>query len=372
MMIGWIVLLIVMLSAAVAALLYLTTRFARFIPEEIRTHIGKWKTRAIGAIPVVFFIAYSIIDPVNGVLVTVFVALIWLITDAVGYLIRRITRMQWKKFYIAGVVAIVVSAVYFGLGWIAAHRVEETRYRVRTDKDIGLNSLRIAQISDSHIGALFDGDGFAKHLETIRGANPELLVITGDFVDDGTTREDMIRSCQALGEMNLRYGIFFVYGNHDKGYFQNRNFTDEEFRTQMKENGVTILEDEKVMIGEKVCLIGRKDRSEGMREGSTERMSMDELIAGTDSSLYTIVLDHQPNDYDAEEKADVDLVLSGHTHGGQLIPIGQFGALFGINDQTYGIEKRNNTTFIVNSGIADWEIQYKTGAISEYVIVDIV
>ncbi len=83
------------------------------------------------------------------------------------------------------------------------------------------------------------------------------------------------------------------------------------------------------------------------------------------------MLDHQPNDYDNEAESGADLVLSGHTHGGQLFPLGLFGVLLGSNDKTYGIETRDNTTFIVNSGISDWAIKFKTGTKSEYGVITI-
>jgi hypothetical protein len=98
---------------------------------------------------------------------------------------------------------------------------------------------------------------------------------------------------------------------------------------------------------------------------------MDELLDGVDPNKYIIVLDHEPNDYDNEAASAADLVVSGHTHGGQLIPITYVGEWFGINDRTYGHENRNGTDFIVTSGISDWEIQFKTGTKSEYVIIEI-
>ena len=67
----------------------------------------------------------------------------------------------------------------------------------------------------------------------------------------------------------------------------------------------------------------------------------------------------------------MDLVLSGHTHGGQLFPLNRMGEWLGIDAKSYGLERRKSTDFIVTSGISDWAIQFKTGCRSEYVVVDV-
>ena len=109
-------------------------------------------------------------------------------------------------------------------------------------------------------------------------------------------------------------------------------------------------------------LIGREDAS------NNKRLSIDTLIKDLDDR-YKIVLNHQPNDYDNEENK-VDLVLSGHTHGGQMFPLGLIGKL-SSNDFEQGKLIRGNTNFIVTSGISDWSVHFKTGTKSEYVIIDI-
>ena len=83
------------------------------------------------------------------------------------------------------------------------------------------------------------------------------------------------------------------------------------------------------------------------------------------------MLDHQPNDYDAEAQSGADLVLSGHTHGGHMWPAGLIGLAMGSNDRVYGTETRGETTFVVTSGISGWAIPFKTGTHSEIVVIDV-
>ena len=78
-------------------------------------------------------------------------------------------------------------------------------------------------------------------------------------------------------------------------------------------------------------------------------------------------------DYEALKDANVDLVLSGHTHGGQLFPLMTIEnhSNSAEDDRVYGYEKRGNTNFIVTSGISDWAIKFKTGCKSEYLLINI-
>ena len=184
-------------------------------------------------------------------------------------------------------------------------------------------------------------------------------------MDDDTEREDMVAACRALGELETTCGVYFVFGNHDEGYFHYRDFTAQELRTALTENHVTILEDESVLINDSFYLIGRKDRS------IRDRADAQDLTAELDRSKYMILLDHQPNDYANEEKAGVDLVLSGHTHGGHIFPAGLIGEATGTNDKTYGMARRGEATFVVTSGVSGWAIPFKTGTISEFVVINI-
>lgn len=227
------------------------------------------------------------------------------------------------------------------------------------------------QFADSHVGNTFSGKEFLKHVKAMQSEHPDIVVITGDYVDDGTSKKDMITACEALGTLKTTYGVYYVFGNHDKGYYDpaHRGYSGNDLITELEKNNVTVLQDETILLNDDFYLIGRQDRSEEQRSGL--RASMAELTAGLDPDKYSIVLDHQPYDYDAQTKAGVDLVLSGHTHGGQLIPFNRMGERLGIDAKSYGLEKRSGTDFIVTSGISDWAIQFKTGCKSEYVVVDV-
>ena len=265
----------------------------------------------------------------------------------------------------AVLIGLILTVIYLGIGVYLNYHVFETSYTIKTSKDIGQDNLKIIQISDSHIGTTFDGNGFKKQIEKLSKIEADIFVITGDFVDDSTTKEDMILSCEALSILKPKYGVYYVSGNHDRGYSNNRGFTYNELLDELKKNNVIVLEDEVKLINDKIYLVGRND-------ASMSRQTIDELTSNIDKTKYIIDLNHQPNDYDNEKKAGVDLVLSGHSHGGQLLFLGPFGVAIGANDEYYGLSTRGDTTYIVTSGISGWELDFKTGTKSEYVIINIV
>ena len=176
----------------------------------------------------------------------------------------------------------------------------------------------------------------------------------------------MLRCCQALKEFDAPLGKYFIYGNHDKGYYNYRNFSWRELESELTEHaGVEVLEDEAVLVDDRFYIVGRKDRSDPSREEAGN------LISPLDPSRYILMLDHQPNDFAAEAATAADLVLCGHTHGGQMIFIDLASKLMRANDRNYGMETRKGTTFLVSSGISDWAIKFKTGTRSEFCIIDV-
>ncbi len=309
------------------------------------------------------------LDIVNAIVCVLYFAMIWAATDFVFWAVQKTGLFTFEHYY-AGWTALAIGVLALSAGWYLDHHVWQTSYELKTAKDVP--DLKVAMFADSHIGTTFDAEGFAKHLETIQAQNPDIVVVVGDYVDDGTKKEDMIKSSEALGRMKTKYGVFFVSGNHDKGYYgpAYRGFSEQELFDELQKNNIKILRDETVSINDAFYLIGRRDFSE-VKERKGARKSMEELVKDLDKSKYMIVLDHQPTDFKKQAEAKVDLVLCGHTHGGQLFPFNQVGKWIKANDLIYGHEKRDETNFIVTSGISDWAIKFKTGTKSEYVMIDI-
>ena len=359
----WLIILAVVLAALIAGVVYMTAAVGRF--GAIKAIAGErgWLKNVLSltCMAAVFAIVSFALSPVNAAVVFLHEVLFFL---AFGGIMRIIQRVAGREFsvYWQGWLAIVTSVVYLAVGYYLLHHVWQKDYDLKTDKQV---SLKIAMFADSHLSTTFDGDGFAEHMKTIEAQDPDIVLIPGDFVDDWSKKDDMLKACEVLGKMKVKYGVWYSYGNHDEGFTNSRDFTAAELEQALLDNGIHILSDEYELVNNSFYVVGRKDSSLG------ERKTMDELLEGVDTSKYIIVLDHEPNDYDNEAASSADLVVSGHTHGGQLFPVTYVSEWFGINDRTYGYEKRNGTDFIVTSGISDWEIQLKTGTKSEYVMINI-
>jgi len=352
----WILMFVGSIAASIFGIIYMTKSISRF--SAIKNNIISF----ILIIAVFIFFAFKL-TWMNALLITIYTTLFFLLFGLLGFIIEKLSKHSFRVYW-QGWLALFSSIIFLGTGYYLCFSVVETDYQLTTNKDLG--ALKIALITDSHIGTTFDGEGFAAHIKTISLQNPDLLIISGDYVDDDTKRVDMEKACEALGDTNFKYGVWFAYGNHDKGYFDSRDFSAADLENALIKNGVHILEDEYELVDNLFYIVGRADKNT-----TPNRASIQELLSDIDENKYIIVIDHEPADYDAEAASAADLVLCGHTHGGQMIPITHFGVLSGIDDSTYGLETHNDTNFIVSSGISDWALYFKTGTRSEYVIIDI-
>lgn len=365
----WIIILLSVVLASIAGIFYLiiqTTKFSFMDPITKGRKAIKYLYSAL-ILLVVIVTLWGTLGYTNMCVILIHLTIIWLIVDLIFHIIKKKTSKlsnNYKNY--VGVIALISTIIYLGIGMYNAYHVDITNYSISTNKNV--DNLKILHFSDSHIGTTFGADGFKKHIETMRTINPDIILITGDLIDGSSKYEDTIASIEALGTLSPKYGIYFNFGNHDKNYYgedNKRSFTTDDLIKALEDNNIHVLEDEIVDLGNGYTIIGRQDRTEA------NRASISELMSEVDMNSFVIDLNHQPNDYRNEEAAGVDLVLSGHTHGGQFFPINEFGVWIGANDKTYGYEKRSDTNFIVSSGISDWALDFKTGCKSEIVLINI-
>ena len=366
----WMMIMAALILVLLIGIIYLITRFCKFSIIKKLSHENKWIEIFISSVLViiVFVVSWLLLDLMNAIIILLHLAVIWLIGDFITFIVQKIRKQDFGRYY-TGVLVMAFTVIYLCTGWYLANHVWRTVYSIDTNKTVG--NIRIVLFSDSHIGTTFDGNGLQEYIDKMNTENPDVVLIPGDYVDDDTSKEDMENACKALGKLKTKYGVYFAFGNHDKGYYDSdyRGYDGDDLIAELEKNNVVVLQDENVLIDNRFYIIGRQDRSEEQRSNS--RADMENLVKNIDKTKYSIVIDHQPYDYEAQAKSNVDMVLSGHTHGGQLIPINHVGEWTGENAKSYGHEKIENTDFIVTSGISDWALQFKTGCKSEYVVIDV-
>lgn len=367
----WLIIMILVIAASVAGFVYLINRLSKL--SFVQKLFGEkkklsWSVSA-AAVVAVCAVLWVTLGSINAIICLLHLVIFMLLCDIVGVIVKKLSKKKISTNILCAA-AVIVTVGYLSAGWYLDNNVWEKDYEISTDKPVG--NIRIVHFADSHVGTTFDGEGLFEYAKQMQALDPDVVLVTGDFVDDDTSKEDMRRACEALGSIKTKYGIYFSFGNHDKGYYgaDYRGYSGDDLVAELEKNGVKVLEDETVLIDDRFYIVGRKDLSEVVEKGGT-REDMQTLLSGLDKDKFTVVMDHQPCDYDAQSAAKADLVLSGHTHGGQLIPINLLGTIVSSNDRTYGYEKRDLTNFIVTSGISDWAIDFKTGCRSEFVVIDI-
>jgi predicted MPP superfamily phosphohydrolase len=271
-------------------------------------------------------------------------------------------RRQWLARATGATVAAVAGLVGIGGAANVARGFEVTNVRVplaRLPK--AAFGYRIVQMSDVHVGPTI-GRAFVEQI--VRETNalaPDLVVITGDLVDGSV--EQLGDLVEPLRDLRARDGVYFVTGNHE--YYSGADAWIAHLATV----GVRVLRNERVPIGDAFDLAGVDDHSAGgMLAGHGEDVAR--AVAGRDPSRAVVLLAHQPKAVHEARRADVDLQLSGHVHGGQLVPFNWLVRL----DQPFvaGLHKVGDTWVYVNSGTGYWGPPMRVGTRAELTCLELV
>ncbi|MCL2129519.1 MAG: metallophosphoesterase, partial [Treponema sp.] len=192
------------------------------------------------------------------------------------------------------------------------------------------------------------------------------------FDGDISTIKDLPGIAKELVRLSAPLGVYASQGNHDVDRRSGRdNSGTDRIKEFLESTGIKFLLDEVELIEGRFYLVGRRD---GRPIGSSRRrLPAGELLEGLDKTKPLIIMDHQPADYLALEESGADLILSGHTHGGQIFPGSLITATMYRNygAQHYGYFKGRTVQGIISSGAGVWGPAIRMGTNSEVAVINI-
>ncbi len=277
-----------------------------------------------------------------------------------------------KKFIFLAVVAIILVALVIWIAW-GNTALELNTYTISSTRlPESFNEFRIAHVSDLHNTEV--GKDNEKLLMMLRNADPDMIAITGDLIDSRNT--DIAVALQFVREAVKIAPCYYVTGNHEA-----RVNEYGELKAGMEAAGVTVLEDVRTEIsmeGETITLIGVNDPSyqTDYLFGYSETImntKLEELH--TENDGFTILLSHRPELFDTYADHNVDLILSGHAHGGQFrFPF--IGGLVAPNQGLFpkydaGLYTKENTHMIVSRGIGNSILPFRINNRPEVILIEL-
>lgn len=347
----WLLLLFPNLHGFVFSIIYsflALTLILGFIPfPGVFKHIANW----IGSYWMGFFIYFF---------------LFFVLLDIV-FIVLRLLNVQITpvfNFY-GGLTVLLFTIGFVSYGLYHANQIKHVSYSVSFHEKTSASGMKIVLISDLHLGAVNSENRLEKIVDEVNRLKPDLVCIPGDLFNDyfGSI-QDPKKAIRTLKKLKATYGVYASLGNHDAGK------TFSQMLDFLKQSDITLLNDEYSVIGDRLILVGRLDPNPIGGYGELARRDIGDLFEEMDPDLPVVVMDHTPINLD-EYGEKVDLILSGHTHKGQVFP----GNLITkrVFEVDYGYYRRNENSphVIVTSGVGTWGMPMRVGTNNEIVSIHI-
>jgi predicted MPP superfamily phosphohydrolase len=251
-------------------------------------------------------------------------------------------------------IAAAAAAVAYGMVHVrrapSIRRIRVPLARLPPDAD----GYTIVQLTDVHVGWTLGAEFVDRVVASVNELSPDLVVLTGDLVDG--TVDELVEHVAPLARLRARDGVYAVTGNHE--YYWNVH----AWLDHLQSLGIRYLRNQHVTIRRTLELAGTDDvTGAAMAAGHGEDVAG--AVAGRDPDLPLVLLAHHPRTVARASAAGVDLQLSGHTHGGQLLPLGWLVRLF--EPRAAGLARIGSTWLYVSEGTGFWGPPMRIGTSCE-------
>ena len=231
----------------------------------------------------------------------------------VFFMSEQITRRTFLKRAVGTLLTVggLGTGGYFYAREIEPRMLDITRHTIKNAAlPSGFDGVRLIQFSDTHIGYQYTMDQLKKLITRINGLNPDMIVFTGDLLDDPRHFTEKTRLISMLSKLNAPQGKFAVYGNHDHG-----GYGSDLYKQIMEQSGFTLLLNTsaniKLLDGSSIWIAGIDDAMLG-------KPDLNASMVEIPKNSYTILLSHAPDKAEEAAQYPIQMQLSGHSHGGQI------------------------------------------------------
>ena len=298
----------------------------------------------------------------------VYLLLFMIAVDAAVLFVRvcGVALVRKPMFGAARILCVLTLALATTIyGFAHVNDLQYATYEVRAEGKTDVSDMNIVLISDLHLGAIGSENRLAEVVSRINALKPDLVCIAGDFFDsDFAAIRDPEKAKDTLRQLSATYGVYACLGNHDAGR------TAGQMQEFLADCHIQLLNEAYTVIDNRLVLAGRLDASPIGGYGQLRRGRMADWLPAEMAQMPVVVMDHNPA-HIGEYGTEADLILSGHTHKGQIFP----GSIITGNmyDVDYGHYQKdaNRPHVIVTSGVGYWGMPMRVGTDCEIVQIRI-